>query len=69
MGEKERLKPPKKEYKAAYEASLDDKTGQLYNHFISFISEANLPLYHVLVVLDILKAEVVEQIRRKQGLK
>ena len=69
MSEGKKLKAQKQDYKRVYEASLDDKTGQLYNHFISFISEANLPLYHVLVVLDILKAEVVEQIRRKQGLK
>ena len=62
------LKQHKAEYEAVYEAALDENTGQLYNRFIGYISEARVPLYHVLVVLEMVKAEVVEQIRKKQGL-
>jgi len=56
------------EVKAEIEQGLDDMTGQLYNQFVAYISEARVPLYNVLVVLEIVQAEVVEQIRKKQGL-
>jgi len=46
----------------------DDLTGQLYNRFISYLSESKVPLYNVLVVLEILKTEVMEQIRNTHGL-
>jgi len=56
------------EIKKEYEAELDENTGQLYNRFIAYIAEARVPLYHVQVVLDIIQAEVTDQIRKKQGL-
>ncbi|MFY9328396.1 MAG: hypothetical protein WAO76_10315 [Georgfuchsia sp.] len=56
------------EVKAEVEQGLDDMTGQLYNQFVAYISEARVPLYNVLVVLEIVRAEVVEQIRKRQGL-
>lgn len=62
------LEKHKAEFEAAYEQTLDDNTGQLYNRFVSYISEAKVPLYHALVVLDILRIEVLERIRKKQGL-
>ena len=54
--------------KADYEAKLDTETGKIYNQFVGFISEARVPLYNCLVVLEIVKSEVIEQIRKKQGL-
>jgi len=51
-----------------HEEQVDADTAHLYNKFIGFISESRIPLYSVSVVLDILKAEVTEQIRKKQGL-
>ena len=62
------LEKHKKEFEEAYEQSLDNATGKLYNRFVAFISESRIPLYNVLVTLDILKTEVIEQIRKKQGL-
>jgi hypothetical protein len=56
------------EFQAAYEQKLDELTGKLYNQFVGFISEARIPLYNAFVVLEILRAEIVEQIREKQGL-
>ena len=56
------------EIEADYEAKLDEDTGKLYNQFVGFISEARVPLYNCLVVLEIVKSEVTEQIRKKQGL-
>lgn len=58
----------KAEFEAAYEESLDDAMGKLFNHFTAFISEARIPLYNALVVLELVKAEVVEQIRKGKGL-
>jgi len=51
-----------------HEEEVNTATGKLYNRFVAYIAEAKVPLYHVMVVLDILKAEVTEQIRKKQGL-
>lgn len=56
------------EVKAEIEQGLDDMTGQLYNQFVAYISEVRVPLYNVLVVLEIVQTEVVEQIRKRQGL-
>lgn len=56
------------EIKADVERSFDDMTGMLYNKFVAYISEAQVPLYNVLVVLEIVQAEVIEQIRKRQGL-
>ena len=56
------------EIEAEHEANLDDNTGQLYNRFVAYIAEAKVPLYHALVVLDILQSEVLDQIKKKQGL-
>lgn len=53
---------------AEHEAALDEQTGQLYNRFVAYIAEARVPLYHALVVLEIVKSEVVEQIKKRQGL-
>jgi hypothetical protein len=58
----------KAEFEAAYTEALDDATGQLYNKFVAYISEARIPLNNVLMVLEILKAEAVEQMRKKQEL-
>jgi len=62
------LQKHKEEYEAVYALAIDEATAHLYNRFIGFISESRIPLYNVSVVLDILKAEVTEQIRKKQGL-
>lgn len=62
------VKKLREQVKAEVYQELDDETGQLYNRFVAYISEARIPLYNALVVLDILKAEIVEQIRKKQGL-
>ena len=62
------LQQHKEEYEAVYALAIDEATAHLYNRFIGFISESRIPLYNVSVVLDILKAEVTEQIRKKQGL-
>jgi hypothetical protein len=62
------LEKHKADYEVAYEQSLDDATGQLHNRFVAYIAESRAPIYNVLVVLDILRAEVVEQIRKRQGL-
>jgi len=62
------LQQHKEEYEAVYALAIDEATAHLYNRFIGFISESRIPLYSVSVVLDILKAEVTEQIRKKQGL-
>ena len=51
-----------------YGQMLDDRVGQLHNKFVGFISESKIPLYNVMVVLDILKAETTQQIMAKQGL-
>ena len=51
-----------------YGQLLDDRIGQLHNKFVGFISESKIPLYNVLVVLDILKIETTQQIMAKQGL-
>lgn len=64
----ELLQKHKKDFETAYETRLDEDTGQLYNQFIAFISEARVPLYNALVVLEIVRTEVVEQIRKRQGL-
>jgi len=58
----------KAEFEAAHEEAIDDATGQLYNRFVAYISEARIPLNNVLMVLEILKIEAVEQMRKKQGL-
>jgi len=62
------LQRHKEEYEAVYAIAIDEATAHLYNRFVGFISESRIPLYNVSVVLDILKAEVTEQIRKKQGL-
>lgn len=54
--------------KAELDQEADDATGRLFNQFTAFISEARIPLYNVLVVLEMTKAEVVDQIRKQQGL-
>jgi len=51
-----------------YGQLLDDRIGKLHNKFVGFISESKIPLYNVLVVLDILKIETTQQIMAKQGL-
>ena len=51
-----------------YGQLLDDRIGKLHNKFVGFISESKIPLYNVLVVLEILKAETTQQIMAKQGL-
>ena len=70
MGKKtdELLAKHKADFEAAYEQALDDQTGNLYNQFVAYISEAKIPLYHVLVVLEVVKTEVIRQIRKRQGL-
>ena len=64
----ELLAKHKADFEAAYEQALDDQTGNLYNQFVAYISEAKIPLYHVLVVLEVVKTEVIRQIRKRQGL-
>lgn len=44
----------------AYQKSLDDKMGHLHNQFVAFISSANIPLPHVLMVLEIIKKETID---------
>ena len=44
----------------AYQISLNDKMGNLHNQFVAFISSANIPLPHVLIVLEIIKKETID---------
>lgn len=41
--------------------------GHLHNRFVGFISEAKLPLTHVIMVLSVLLDEAKEQARKKYG--
>jgi hypothetical protein len=49
----------------AYSAQLDDTMGQLYNQFVVFIAQAQLPLPQVLLVLELLVQETIQQARSK----
>jgi hypothetical protein len=48
-----------------YEERLNDKMGLLHNRFEAFISESGLPLTHALMVLEVLKAEIMDQAKKK----
>lgn len=50
-----------------YSTRLDDQMGQLHNQFVGFISESQLPLPQVLLVLQMLVHETVEQAARQYG--
>lgn len=47
-----------------YENSLSDEMSQLHNQFIAFIVATQVPLPHVLMVLEMLKAETLDQARK-----
>lgn len=48
-----------------YEAHLEDQMGHLHNRFVAFIAESRLPLPQALLVIETLKAEIMEQAVKK----
>ncbi len=44
-----------------YENNLSTEMGKLHNQFVAFIETAQIPLTHVLLVLDLLRQETLEQ--------
>ncbi len=48
-----------------YGQHLTDSMGRLHNRMVAYISEARIPLPHVVMVLDLLKDEAVELARRE----
>ena len=59
-----RRRTPVKPPKPSEEQLLKDAMGQLHNRFVAFITEAQLPLPHVIMVLDMLRSEAVELARK-----
>jgi hypothetical protein len=43
------------------EDAIVDDMGKLHNQMVSFIAAANIPLTHVVMVLDMLKRETLDQ--------
>jgi len=54
-----------KKFGEEYESQLDERMGQLYNQFVSFISASQLPLSQVLIVLEIIIRETVDQAKKR----
>jgi hypothetical protein len=52
-------------YSDHYEKGMDDKMGELYNKFVSFISTSQVPLNRVLIILELLKDEIIKQAKEK----
>lgn len=50
---------------ANYEAQNTEKMGHLHNRFVSFISEAKLPLPEVVLVLQMLLKEAMDMAEKK----
>lgn len=50
---------------AFYEMRISDEMEALHNRIVAYISEAQIPLTHVLMVLEILKQETLEQAMKK----
>ena len=48
-----------------HEAYLEDQMGHLHNRFVAFIAESRLPLPQALLVIETLKAEIMEQAAKK----
>ena len=48
-----------------YAAQLDERMGHLHNQFVAFVATSQLPLPHVLLVLEILVSETVAQAKAK----
>lgn len=48
-----------------YEVQLDDKMGKLHNQLIAYVSQAQIPLPHLVLVLDLLKDEAVQLAKQK----
>jgi len=55
------------EYERAYMAKLEEDTQNLYLQFVTYISSAQVPLTQVLLVLEILRAQTIEQARERVG--
>ena len=43
------------------EDEIAEAMGQLHNQFVSYVAAANIPLPHVVLVLDMLKRETIDQ--------
>jgi hypothetical protein len=48
-----------------YEDKNSETMGNLHNRFVGFISEAKLPITHVITVLQLLLTEAVEMANQK----
>ena len=70
-GKTAKIKNPSKEAEALtrlqkiYSQQVNDETGFLHNKIVAFISEARLPLTHVITVLDMVREEAIELARQK----
>ncbi len=49
----------------AYEAELDERTGQFHNQLVVLVASSKLPLTSVMLVLQMLMVETVEQAKGK----
>ena len=56
---------PIERLRASYDLYLTDQMGHLHNQFVAFISEGQIPLPHVLMVLEMLVDETKEMARKK----
>ena len=57
----EKRKALQEELAKAYDAQLDETINHTYNRFVSYIANSELPLTHVLMVLEMLKKELMDQ--------
>lgn len=48
-----------------YGQHLTDSMGRLHNQMVAYISEAQIPLPHLILVLELLRDEAVELARRE----
>ncbi len=48
-----------------YQQYITDKTGELHNKLVAFVSESKIPLIQVLLVLELLLDEVKVQLRKQ----
>ena len=48
-----------------YESEIADEMGKLHNRFVAYISEARLPLTHVIMVLEMLHQETLELAKKQ----
>ena len=49
----------------SYEDSLTDEMGKLYNQFVGFVALSQMPLPHALMVIEMVKADIIDQANTK----